>query len=102
MGAAREHGRIERLNAAGIHTLAAYQGGPAIQVRQRRRRLDPATGRHRSLSRNQEVNTAHARLRGPGERANAQLKSWKVLRRILVTASLSGDLGRLGVAGHFE
>ena len=86
MGAAREHGLIDRLNAAGIDTLAdtAYQGGgPAIRVPQRRRRLDPATGRYRPLSRNQkEVNTAHARLRGPGERANAQLKSWKVLRRI--------------------
>jgi hypothetical protein len=30
-----------------------------------------------------EVNSAHARQRGPGERANASLKSWKVLRRIL-------------------
>ena len=33
------------------------------------------------LSQNQkDVNTARARQRGPGERANAQLKSWKVLR----------------------
>jgi hypothetical protein len=33
------------------------------------------------LSQNQkDVNTAHARQRGPGERANAQLKSRKVLR----------------------
>jgi hypothetical protein len=86
MGAAREHGLIERLNTAGIDTPAdtAYQGGgPAIRVPQRRRRVDPVTGGYRPLSRNQkEVNTAHARLRGPGERANAQLKSWKVLRRI--------------------
>jgi hypothetical protein len=28
----------------------------------------------------EDVNTAHAGQRGPGERANAQLKSWKVLR----------------------
>ena len=50
---------------------------------QRRRRLDPDTGRYRRLSNNQKaVNTAHARQRGPGERANAQLKSWKVLRKI--------------------
>jgi hypothetical protein len=35
------------------------------------------------LSRNQkQVNAAHARHLGPGERANAQLKSWKILRRI--------------------
>ena len=43
---------------------------------------DPETGRRR-LSRNQrEVNAAHARQRGPGERANAQLKSWRILRKI--------------------
>jgi len=73
MGAAREHGIITALNAAEVHTMAdtAYQGGgPAIRVPQRRRRLDPDTGRYRRLSRNQkDVNTAHARQRGPGERA---------------------------------
>jgi hypothetical protein len=60
-----------------------YQGaGPTVQVPQRRR-LDRDTGRYRRLSQNQkDVNTAHPRQRGPGERANAQLKSWKVLRRI--------------------
>ena len=37
----------------------------------------------RLLSQNQkDVNTAHARQRGPGERVNAQLKSWKILRKI--------------------
>jgi DDE superfamily endonuclease len=60
------------LNTAKIDTVAdtAYQGGgPAIRVPQRRRRLDPDTGRYRRLSRSQkEVNTAHARQRGPGER----------------------------------
>jgi hypothetical protein len=86
MGAAREHGIIGALNAVGVQTVAdtAYQGGgPAIRVPQRRRRLDPDTGRYRRLSRAQkEVNAAHARQRGPGERANAQLKSWQVLRKI--------------------
>ena len=44
---------------------------------------DPAAGRYRRLSANQNaVNTAHARQHGPGERANAELKSWKVLRKI--------------------
>jgi hypothetical protein len=52
-------------------------------VPQRRRRLDPDTGRCQRLSRNQkQVHAAHARMRGPGERANAQLKSWKILRKI--------------------
>jgi hypothetical protein len=86
MGAAREHGLVAGLNSGGIRAIAdtAYQGGgKAIRVPQRRRRIDPDTGRYRRLSRAQKgVNTAHARQRGPGERANAQLKSWKVLRRI--------------------
>ena len=62
----------------------AYQGGgPTIRVPQRRRRIDPDTGRLRRLSRAQkEVNAAHARQRGPGERANAQLKSWRILCKI--------------------
>jgi len=48
-----------------------------------RRRLDLDTGRYRRLSRSQKlVNAAHARRRGPGERANAQIKSWKILREI--------------------
>lgn len=85
-GAACEHGIIDALTAAGIDTVAdtAYQGGgPAIRTPQRRRRLDPDTGRYRSLSRNQkQVNAAHARQRGPGERVNAQLKNWRILRKI--------------------
>ncbi len=86
MGAAREHGLIDALTAAEVRVVAdtAYQGGgPGIAVPQRRRRLDTDTGRYRRLSRNQkQVNAAHARQRGPGERANAQLKSWIILRRI--------------------
>jgi hypothetical protein len=40
-------------------------------------------GRYRSLSVSQkQVNTAHARQRGPGERVNAELKNWRVLRKI--------------------
>jgi hypothetical protein len=80
MGAAREHGIINAIADAGVRAVAdtAYQGrGPAIRVPQRRRRLDPDTGRYRRLSQ-QGVNTAHAQQRGPGERANAEIKSWKV------------------------
>jgi hypothetical protein len=47
------------------------------------RRPDPDTGRYRRLSPNQkQVNAAHARQRGPGERANVQVKPWQVLRKI--------------------
>jgi len=28
------------------------------------------------------ANLAHAKLRGPGERANAQLKTWRILHRL--------------------
>ncbi|MFR9804124.1 transposase family protein [Pseudonocardia sp. RS010] len=57
--------------------------GSGFEVPQRRRPKDPETGKRRNLSRNQrDVNSAHARQRGPGERANAQLKTWRILRRI--------------------
>jgi hypothetical protein len=39
-----------------------------------------ATGRCRR--RRKQVNAAHARQRGPGERVNAQLKNWRILRKI--------------------
>jgi hypothetical protein len=86
LGAAREHGIIDALANAEIHAVAdtAYQGaGPRVAVPQRRRRLDPDTGRYRPLSVAQkQVNAAHARQRGPGERVNAQLKNWRILRKI--------------------
>ncbi len=96
MGAAREHGIIDALNHAEIQTLAdtAYQGGgPLVRVPQRRRRIDPDTGRRRRLSATQKaVNTAHARRRGPGERANAELKNWKILRKIRASPTRAGTL----------
>jgi hypothetical protein len=83
MGVAREHGILDALTTAGIRVITdnGYRGS-GFTVPQRRRPADPETGGRR-LSRNQKaVNAAHARQRGPGERANAQLKSWKVLRKI--------------------
>jgi hypothetical protein len=86
MGAAHEHGIPDALHTASVRAVAdtGYQGaGPAVRVPHRRRRKNLDTGRYRPLSRNQkDVNTAHARQRGPGERANAVLKSWKILRKI--------------------
>jgi hypothetical protein len=96
MGAAREHGIIDALNTAGVTAIAdtAYQGGgPAVRTPQRRRRLDPDTGRYRRLSGNQKVvNAAHARQRGPGERVNAELKNWRILRKIRSSPSRAGHL----------
>ena len=96
MGAAREHGIIDALSEHEIPAAAdtAYQGaGPTVAVPQRRRRLDPDTGRYRRLSRAQkEVNAAHARRRGPGERINAELKNWKILRKIRSSPNTAGKL----------
>jgi hypothetical protein len=96
MGAAREHGIIDALTQAGATAIAdtAYQGGgPNIRVPQRRRRVDPDTGRYRRLSQAQkDVNTAHARQRGPGERVNAELKNWRVLRKIRSSPSRASEL----------
>jgi len=107
IAAARKHGILTAFEAAGVTALAdtGYQGaGPQVTVPQRRRRKDPDTGKYRPLSAAQkEVNTAHARLRGPGERANAQLKSWKILRKIRSSpnqaARLVGAVQTLILAG---
>src|SRR3954451_16291379 len=94
--AAREHGILDAIDSAGVHTVAdtGYQGaGPNVAVPQRRRRIDPDTGGYRRLSETQkEVNTAHARQRGPGERVNGQLKSWKILRKIRASPSQATTL----------
>ncbi|MCP2252754.1 DDE superfamily endonuclease [Prauserella aidingensis] len=86
MGAARQHGLIDALTTAGIRVAAdsAYRGaGTNVELPQRRRtRQDTLDDRPRLSANQKAVNLAHARLRGPGERANAQLKSWKILRRI--------------------
>jgi hypothetical protein len=96
IAAARDHGLLDALSTGQIRVLAdrGYQGaGPAVTVPQRPRRKDPGTGTYRPLSQNQkDVNTAHARLRGPGERANAQLKTWKILRKIRSSPSRASTL----------
>jgi hypothetical protein len=96
MGAAREHGIIDVLTQAGVTAIAdtAYQGGgPMIRVPQRRRRLDPDTGRYRRLSQAQkDINVAHARQRGPGERVNAELKNWRILRKIRSSPCRASEL----------
>jgi hypothetical protein len=86
LGAAREHGLIDGLNDAGIRVVAdtAYQGagpgdpGPAASA-------PPRLG-HRPLpAAVTELEGGQRRALSParsGERANAQLKSWKILRRI--------------------
>ncbi|WP_461145256.1 transposase family protein [Salinifilum aidingensis] len=83
MGAARDHGLIDALDTAGIRVVAdsAYRGAD-FELPQRRRPRDNSDDRPHLSTNQKAVNVAHARLRGPGERANAQLTSWKILRRI--------------------
>ncbi len=88
MGAARAHGIIDAVNTAGVRAIAdtAYQGGgPAITVPHRRRRRDLDTGRYGPCQRIRKRSTPPSparRRRAPGERVNAELKNWKILRKI--------------------
>ena len=78
--AARTHGIVDALTSANVMTFAdkAYQGARgSIRTPFKRHRYRP------KLSRRQKaVNRAHARIRARGERANATLKTWKVLVRL--------------------
>ena len=74
--AARIWGIIRELAAAGLIVLAdkGYHGsGDHIRT--------PYRGRNKPASQ-KEANRAHAQLRSPGERANAQLKNWHILRKL--------------------
>jgi hypothetical protein len=41
-----------------------------------------------------ETNRAHAKLRAPGETANAQLKAWKILTRLRCLPWLAGQIAK--------
>jgi DDE superfamily endonuclease/Helix-turn-helix of DDE superfamily endonuclease len=78
--AARTHGITDALTSADVMTFAdkAYQGARgSIRTPFKRHRYRP------KLSRRQKaVNRAHARIRARGERANATLKTWKILTKL--------------------
>ncbi|MGP3921577.1 transposase family protein [Nonomuraea sp. 10N515B] len=84
--AARIWGIIRRLQAAKLITLAdkAYVGaGEKVLV--------PYKGRDKPQSQ-KTANSAHARLRAPGERANAVLKNWRILRKLRCCPLRAGQL----------
>jgi hypothetical protein len=62
----------------------------------RQRVITPYKGRKKPQSQ-KDANKAHARLRGPGERANAQLKYWRILHKVRVSPR---RIGRLAKAIH--
>lgn len=96
--AARVWGILRELDKAGIITLAdkGYQGAEARIV------FTPYKGRDKPESQKQ-ANRSHARLRGPGERANAQLKSWRILRKLRCSPSKAGHLVKaIAVLQNYE
>jgi hypothetical protein len=85
---ARIWGIVRRLAAAGLIVLAdkGYIGaGEPV--------LTPYRGRNKPPSQ-KAVNRAHARLRAPGERANAQLKTWHILRKLRCCPWKAGQLAK--------
>jgi len=86
--AARIWGIIRQLAAAGLLVLAdkGYLGaGPHV--------LTPYQGRNKPASQN-AANSAHAKLRVPAERANAQLKTWHILRKLRCCPWRAGQLAK--------
>jgi DDE superfamily endonuclease/Helix-turn-helix of DDE superfamily endonuclease len=80
-------GVLAELEAVGLVTLAdkGYQGSTHAKI--------PYRGRNKPESQKQ-ANRAHARLRAPGERANAQLKSWRILRKLRCCPWRAGQLAK--------
>jgi len=80
-------GVLADLEAAGLVTLAdkGYQGSSYAKI--------PYRGKNKPQSQ-KEANRAHARLRSPGERANAQLKGWRILRKLRCCPWRAGQLAK--------
>src|SRR5215472_9488833 len=80
-------GVIAELEAAGLVTLAdkGYQGSAHAKI--------PYRGKGKPESQKQ-ANRAHAKLRAPGERANAQLKTWRILRKLRCCPWRAGQLAK--------
>ncbi|MGW0251973.1 transposase family protein [Nocardia goodfellowii] len=76
---------LHELEQAEWITLAdkGYQGATAL--------LTPYKGKNKPESQ-KIANRAHSKLRGRGERANAQLKTWKVLRKLRCCPDKAGRL----------
>jgi hypothetical protein len=64
--------------------------------------ITPYKGKNKPESQ-KDANRAHARLRGPGERANAQLKYWRVLHKVRVSPRRVGRLAKaIHVSQNYE
>jgi hypothetical protein len=88
LAAARIWGIVRELAAAGLIVLAdkGYTGaGEHIRT--------PYKGRNKPPSQ-KAANRAHTKLRNPGERANAQLKAWRILRKLRCCPWKAGQLAK--------
>ncbi len=89
---------MRELERARILTLAdkGYQGADTPVV------ITPYKGRNKPESQKQ-ANRSHAKLRGPGERANAQIKTWRLLRKLRSSPSKAGHLVKaIAVLQNYE
>jgi hypothetical protein len=80
-------GVLDELEKQGLVTLAdkGYQGSAWAKI--------PYKGKNKPESQ-KEVNRTHAKLRAPGERANAQLKVWKILTKLRCCPWRAGKLAK--------
>jgi DDE superfamily endonuclease len=88
LAAARIWGILRELAAADLVVLAdkGYHGaGDHIHT--------PYKGKSNPESQ-KAANRSHAKLRGPGERANAQLKTWRILRKLRCCPWRAGQLAK--------
>jgi hypothetical protein len=86
--AARIWGIVRELAAAGLITL-----GDKGYIGAGQHVLTPYRGRGKPESQ-KAANRAHARLRAPGERANAQLKTWHILRKLRCCPWKAGQMAK--------
>ena len=92
-------GAVHDLTAAriwGIIAELATCGMPALGDKGLPRRgahPHPYRGRNKPALQ-KDANRAHARFRAPGERANAQLKSWRILRKLRRCPWRAGPLAK--------
>jgi len=80
-------GVLDELEKAGLITLAdkGYRGSTWAKI--------PYRGKNKPEPQ-KEANRAHAKLRAPGERANAQLKTWRILRKLRCCPWRAGKLAK--------
>ena len=80
-------GVLAELEAVGLVTLAdkGYQGSTYAKIPYKRKSKPESQ---------KQANKAHARLHSPGERANAQLKTWRILRKLRCCPWRTGQLAK--------